>query len=438
MEKVKEFRQTRELHVWDKNPRGITESGFERLKKQIKKLGQYKPLLIKPDGTVIGGNMRLRAYQELNISPVWVSTITFEKLGDAFVAVIDGEKQEGIYRTVEQGMLEYALSDNDRAGYYEDENLVEIIDTYKDDIDFGDYSLDLGEPISIQGLIDKYTPDEEDEPPEVSDEPAISKLGEVYQLGKHRLMCGDSTKIEDVEKLMNGQKADMVFTDPPYGVNYEEKTRNIANQRKDILPVANDNLGKDALKEIVFPAFQNIATMLKNGGAYYVCSPQGGELGLMMMMMDAGIPCRHMIVWKKDAPVFSMGRLDYDYQHEPILYGWRGSHQFYGGGQFKSSVWDIPRPKSSKLHPTMKPIELVSNAIKNGSKSDDVILDLFGGSGSTLIACEQTNRTCYMMEIDPKYCDVIRRRYWKFVNNGDDVEWDEHTPGIDKESSIPS
>src|SRR3990167_4198 len=237
----------------------------------------------------------------------------------------------------------------------------------------------------------------------------------------HFLMCGDSTKIEDVEKLMNGQKADMCYTDPPYGVSYEEKTKNIANQRKDILPVSNDNLGKDALKEIVFPVFQNIATVLKSGGVYYVSSPQGGELGLMMMMMmNAGIEAKHMIIWAKDAPVFSMGRLDYDYQHEPILYGWRGSHQHFGQGHYKSSLWNIPRPKDSKLHPTMKPTELIVNIINNSSKQDDIVLDLFGGSGSTLIACEQTNRVCYMMELSEVYCDTIRRRYWKFINKTED------------------
>jgi len=269
----------------------------------------------------------------------------------------------------------------------------------------------------------------EDEVPEVPTE-AISKYGEVYQLGRHRLMCGDATKIKDVEKLMNGQKADMCYTDPPYGVNYEEKTKNIANQRKDILPVSNDNLGKDALKEIVFPAFQNIATVLKNGGVYYISSPQGGELGLMMMMMmkDAGIEARHMIVWAKDAPVFSMGRLDYDYQHEPILYGWRGPHQHYGQGHYKSSLWNIPRPKSSKLHPTMKPVELIVNCLKNSSKEGDIQIDLFGGSGTSIIACEQTNRTCYMMELDPKYCDVIRKRYAKFIKKED--TWQTETPSI--------
>lgn len=406
-EYMKETRKLSTLKNWDKNPRSIKDKDFERLKTQIRDLGQYKPLLITEDGTVLGGNMRLRAYKELGVEDVWVS-------------VVDAPTEEK--------KLEYALSDNDRAGFYDEDLLANLIPDYPD-FEWEQYAVDLGEPQTLDKLIESFKEVEEDEVPEVSEGEPESKLGEVYQLGRHRLMCGDATKIEDVEKLMNGAKADLCYTDPPYGVSYEEKTRSIANQRKDILPVKNDELGKDALKDIVFPAFQNIATVLKSGGCYYISSPQGGELGLMMMMMmDAGIEAKHMIVWAKDAPVFSMGRLDYDYQHEPILYGWRGSHQHYGNGKYKSSLWNIPRPKDSKLHPTMKPIELIVNIINNSSKQDDIVLDLFGGSGSTLIAAEQTNRTCYMMELDPKYCDVIRKRYAKFIDKED--EWEAITPQI--------
>jgi DNA modification methylase len=209
---------------------------------------------------------------------------------------------------------------------------------------------------------------------------------------------------------MDGKKADMVFTDPPYGVDIGDK-------------LGRDIMGDGSIAEmgaIVKDAFVNLSMVIKDGAAYYICSPQGGDMELMMMMMrDAGIKCRHQIIWKKDAAVFSMGRLDYDYIHEPILYGWKKAHQFYSNNE--TSVWEIPRPKSSKLHPTMKPIALVVKALKNSSKEEDLIVDLFGGSGSTLIACEQTNRICYMMELDPKYCDVIRKRYYKFI--GKEEEW---------------
>src|ERR1035437_5380335 len=199
----KEYRKLSELKNWDKNPRSIKGNDFARLKKQIQTLGMYKPLLVTADGTVLGGNMRLRAYKELGIDDVWVS-----------VVVADTEAKK----------LEYALSDNDRAGFYDADLLANLIPDYPD-FEWADYAVDLKEPQSLQDLIDSLTPVEEDEVPEVPTE-AISKLGEVYQLGRHRLMCGDATKIEDVEKLMEGQKADMVFTDPPYGMdldtNYDE------------------------------------------------------------------------------------------------------------------------------------------------------------------------------------------------------------------------
>lgn len=268
------------------------------------------------------------------------------------------------------------------------------------------------EPAEKLGLVD------EDEVPEQVE--SKTKLGDIYQLGEHRLMCGDSTSIDAVEKLMNGHKADMVFTDPPYGVSYEKKTREIANQSKTRLKstIAGDDIGVDGLKEIISQAFVNINLVLADKSSYYICSPQGGEPGLMMMMMmqDAGIPCRHMIIWVKNAPVFSMGRLDYDYRHEPILYGWspKRTHHKIMAGEHKNSVWEIKR-EPNKLHPTMKPVEIPVNAISNSCPSGGNVLDLFGGSGSTLIACEKTNRKCFMMELDPYYCDVIVARWEKYT-----------------------
>ena len=196
MNNGKHMRKIGELKNWDKNPRSIKEKDFERLKTQIRDLGQYKPLLITDDGTVLGGNMRLRAYRDLGIDDIWVS-------------VVDAPDEEARMR--------YALSDNDRAGYYDGDMLANLTGEYPD-FNWEDYAVDLNEPQTLDELIKSLAPIEEDEVPEVSDEPAVSKLGEVYQLGRHRLMCGDATKIEDVEKLMDGQKADMVFTDPPYGL----------------------------------------------------------------------------------------------------------------------------------------------------------------------------------------------------------------------------
>ena len=225
-------------------------------------------------------------------------------------------------------------------------------------------------------------------------------------------MCGDSTKTNDVECLMGGHKADMVFTDPPYNVSFEKKSKEILKS-KNYAKIENDDLSMDDFKTFLSQVFSNAHDVLKDSASYYVFSCQGGDQELMMMMMrECGIPCRHQIIWVKDAPVFSMGRLDYDYKHEPILYGWVKRHEFQRKGEQDKSVWEYKRTEN-KLHPTMKPVELIGNALLNSTKENDVVLDLFGGSGSTLIACEQLNRQCFMMELDPRYVDVIIDRWEK-------------------------
>lgn len=373
------------LHEWKDNPRNITKQDFERLKNQITKFGQYKPLLITKDGEVIGGNMRLKAYRELGIKDIWVSVV---------------EPKD------ENQKLEYALSDNDRAGYYDDDMLANLIPNYQ--IDWSQYAVDMKPPEDIQKLIDRIAPIEEDEAPEVSEGEAVSKLGEVYTLGRHRLMCGDSTKIEDVEKLMDGKKADMVFTDPPYGVDYEGRT-------KDKLKIENDTT-----TAIFGQALPNFISVSKAGASYYVCCPPGNNFIDFLKPFSEYCYQSSTIIWAKNSMV--MGHGDYHYQHEPILYGWAkgASHRYYGD-RTQTTLWNINRPTVSKFHPTMKPLALLVKAINNSSKSDDLVMDLFGGSGSTLIACEQTNRICYMMELDPKYCDVIRKRYYRFI--GKEEQW---------------
>ena len=223
-------------------------------------------------------------------------------------------------------------------------------------------------------------------------------------------MCGDSTCITDVEKLMDGQKADLLFTDPPYGVSYEKKTKEVLKS-KSYTKIQNDDLTLDQFKDFLYDIFTNAKTQLKESASYYVFSCQGGDQEMMMMMMrEAGLPCRHQIIWVKDAPVFSMGRLDYDYKHEPILYGWVKKHDFQRKGSQDKSVWEFKRTEN-KLHPTMKPVELIVNAILNSTKEKEIVLDLFGGSGSTLIAYEQTGRSARIMELDEHYCDVIIKRW---------------------------
>lgn len=212
----------------------------------------------------------------------------------------------------------------------------------------------------------------------------------------------------------------MTFTDPPYGVAIGDKNKllqSVQPSGRITENIENDNISVEELYDILVAAFTNLKDNSEDDASYYVCSPQGGGLGEMMMMMmkDSGLPVRHLLIWVKNAPTFSMGRLDYDYKHEPIMYTWGKSHNFYGNGTIKCSVWPFDKPRKCDLHPTMKPVALVAEAILNSSKKGDVVTDLFGGSGSTMMACEQTGRACRMMELDPHYCDVIIKRWEEFT-----------------------
>ncbi len=394
----KEYRNISSLKLWDKNPREINKKDFKRLCKQIKELGQYKPLIVTTDNEVIGGNMRMRAYQELGIKDVWVSVVNPKD---------EAEK------------IKIALSDNDRAGYYNDDMLGELCYDFADKINFEDFSIDLKEPFNLKDFMSNYAPETEkdDEVPELPKEP-ISKLGDLYILGEHRLICGDSTDKKYYEILMGDNRADMVFTDPPYGVDYGKKNRMLNSFQKagrNLKDIANDMLKGDKLFEFLVKVF----TLNYEHGAdhcsYYVTAPQGGELGLMMMMMMmSGLPVKHVLIWAKNSPSFSLGRLDYEYQHEPILYTWKKTHKFYGQGT-RRSIWEIPKPRKCDIHPTMKPVELIENALRNSTQENNIVLDVFGGSGSTLIACEKLNRKCRMIELDPAYCDVIVTRWEEFT-----------------------
>ena len=266
-------------------------------------------------------------------------------------------------------------------------------------------------------------------------EAPISKRGEVYQCGEHRLMCGDATSAADVAQLMDGEKADMVFTDPPYGVAIGDKNAAInavepgRGGRIEQNILGDSGMSDEECGEKLWrPAFQNAADNSADYAAIYVTMPQGGT-HMMMMMMRGSWQVKHELMWLKNRPTFSMGRLDYDYKHEPICYGWKKSHRFFGNGDFTKSVWEFDKPVSSKLHPTMKPVALVENALKNSSQKGEVILDLFGGSGTTMIAAESLGRKARLMELDAHYCDVIRKRWAEFVH-GEGCDWQALTPAI--------
>lgn len=388
---MKDTRKLSTLHGWKDNPRNITTKDYERLKLQIQKLGQYKPILITKDGEVIGGNMRIKAYQELGITDVWVSEVDPKD---------ENEK------------LEYALSDNDRAGYYDDDMIANLIPNY--DIDWSQYAVDMKPPEDIQKLIDRIAPVEEDEAPEVSEGEPVSKLGEVYQLGRHRLMCGDSTDTGSVAMLMNGQKADCLYTDPPYGMsldtNYDDmfkgdKTHKNKGDRFEKV-IADDNYFDPSFLFVILP---DIKEMFLWGADYFYNSlPRGGSWSAWdkrSEKLDDVIGNTTEFLWSKQPHRRMTAR---------VL--WSGHH-----GMGKDD-------DKKRLHPTQKPVGLHKWFFENYGNGINSVVDLFGGSGSTLIACEQTNRICYMMELDPKYCDVIRKRYAKFI--GKEAEWQTITPII--------
>ena len=378
------------LHNWQHNPRSISKDNFERLKKQITKLGIYKPLLITEDGTVLGGNMRLKAYKDLGIKEVPVSIVE---------------------APTEEKKIEYALSDNDRAGQYEGDQLADLIGNFPE-VEWNDYAVDIKPPLLVHDLMDQYSEVVEDEVPEVSQDPPISKLGEVYTLGRHRLMCGNSTLIEDVEKLMDGKKADMVFTDPPYGIDVVNKDGFIGGGSK-IAPVNKFSrvIGDDVKIDVSFLLNNAPKAIIWRGNYFCHYLPKGG----------------HWLVWDKaftdnerEALTFSECELAWTNIDGVSVKKYKA----------RSAGFSREGESGSRLHPTQKSIIVLSDILRDWSIEGNIVQDLFGGSGSTLIACEQTNRICFMSEIDEKYSDVIRKRYWKFTHDNKEEGWQDGTKAI--------
>lgn len=377
----------KEIKPYAKNAKKHDATQIENVRKSIEKFGIVQPLVIDKDKTLVIGHCRLEACKRLGYKEL--PCVQVDKLTDEEVAMLR--------------LLDNKLN--------ESEWDVDLLAEELENLDFGEFDLDWG--IELPDLEKDVEEDNYEEPEQLETK---VKRGDIWQLGEHRLMCGDSTKEEDVKVLMDDKLADLLFTDPPYNVNIEQKKKKKILHCNEYNAIMNDDLPIDEFKEFLKNIFVNANKVIKNDASYYVFSCQGGdnEMMMMMMMREAGIKCRHQIIWVKDAPVFSMGRLDYDYKHEPILYGWKEKHNFYRRGEQDKSVWEFKRT-SNKLHPTMKPVELVANALLNSTKNGDLVLDLFGGSGSTLIASEQLKRKCYTMELDEHYCDVIIDRWEKFT-----------------------
>lgn len=370
------------------NARTHSPEQVDQIAASIKEFGFNNPVLIDKKNGIIAGHGRVMAARKLELKEV--PTVRLEHLTETQKkAFILADNKIAMNAGWDEELLALELKDLDDVMF--DLNLT----------GFDGKELDeLIQPEPVAGLTD------EDEVPEEPIEP-VTKAGDLWILGNHRLLCGDSTKPEDVERLMDGQKADMVFTDPPYNINYG----NIKHPKSKIRSIENDNMTKDQFRDFCFKFIDLIK--LHCDGCVYVFGPPGPDGRIMFTELDKVLHCSTTIIWNKDQ--FTLGRGKYQNKYEPCWFGWNKSGSAFTNDRKLTNVWDFPRPKSSDLHPTMKPVELVENAIGHSSLAGAVVLDSFGGSGSTLIASEKTGRKGRLIELDPKYCDVIIERWQNFT-----------------------
>jgi DNA modification methylase len=385
-----EYLAPSQLTPYVNNARTHSPEQIDQIAASIKEFGFVNPILVDERGVIVAGHGRLAAAHKLGMSQVPVIYL------------------KHLTETQRRGLI---IADNRiamNAGWDEELLKVEL-----EALQIEDFDLDLlgFDPTEIDNILfsDEEDTSEEDEAvPELPEVP-ISKLGDVWILGDHRVLCGDATLPADIEKLMSGQLADMVFTDPPYNVDYGNTAKDkIRGKSRTIM---NDNLGA-AFGQFLLDSVTNMLAVTK--GALYICMSTREIPTLHDAFEKAGGKWSDYLVWAKH--MFTMGGSDYQRQYEPILYGWKqGNDHYWCGARDQGNVWFIKKPSRNTLHPTMKPIELVERALKNSSKSHDIVLDSFGGSGSTLIACEKLGRQCRMLELDPKYVDVIVKRWEEFT-----------------------
>jgi DNA modification methylase len=384
------------------NPR-LNDHAVEGVAASLRRFGWQQPIVAKPSGEVVAGNTRLKAARAIGHETIPVVRFHGSDLDATAFAIADnrtGEKAEWDDPALANLLEELRAEDALEGVGYTDEEVGALLD----------------------GLRGK-TETEEDEAPEPPDE-AVTKPGDLWLLGEHRVLCGDSKDPAQVEALLDGNKASLVFTDPPYGVAIGAKNRllnNLVGSKANTNDIVDDSLKPKELAAQLLPTFTNIRKIvMADDCTVFVTAPQGGELCMMMMMMmqEAGLRARHVLIWKKNSPTFSLGRLDYDYQHEPILLTWGKRHKRPMKGEHRTSVWEIDKPRASPEHPTMKPVALPANAMLNNSERGDLVFDAYLGSGTTLIAAEQLNRRCFGLEIEPRYCDVIVQR-WETLTGKD-------------------
>ena len=382
-----------ELIPADYNPRKKLKPGdkeYKKIKDSITEFGYVEPVIVNSDMTIIGGHQRVTVLGDLGYDEI-----------DCIVIDIDKTKEKA---------LNIAL--NKITGEWNKELLADLIkDLQSSDFDVGFTGFD---PPEIEQLFNsvhdkKITEDDYDVDKELK-KPPVAQTGDIWLLGRHRVICGDSILPETYEVLMDGKKANLVLTDPPYNVNVEESAGKIQN----------DNMPDEDFYKFLFAAFVNMEQSMEQDASIYVFHADSKGLIFRQAFHDAGFYLSGCCIWKKNALV--LGRSPYQWQHEPCLFGWKvgGKHQWYSDRK-QTTIWEYDRPKSSKEHPTMKPVALMAYPIQNSCMSNCIVLDPFLGSGSTLIACEQTGRICYGIELDVKFVDVIVDRYIGQCGSSEDV-----------------
>ncbi len=391
LEKIK----VSELKYAKYNPRKDLKPGdseYEKLKKSIEEFGYVEPVIWnKKTGNVVGGHQRLKVMNQLGYKEI-----------DCVVLDIEETKEKA---------LNIAL--NKISGDWDMPLLTDLLkDINESDFNVTLTGFDMGEISDLfkDELVENVKEDDNfdiDKETESIEKP-ISQKGDIWLLGKHKLMCGDSTKLEDVEKLMDNEQADLFLTDPPYNVDYSGTAGKIQNDKQE----------DEKFRKFLVDAFGCAKSVMKNGASFYIWHADSEGLNFRGACCDVGLKVRQCLIWNKSSLV--MGRQDYQWKHEPCIYGWKdGDSHYWGSDRKQTTVIDFAKPRKSELHPTMKPVELFAYQIMNSSKVGDIVLDLFGGSGTTIIASEQLDRKARVMELDEKFADVIVKRFADSYGNKD-------------------
>ena len=388
-----------DIHPYERNPRN-NDAAVAAVAKSIREFGFKNPIILDREHVIVAGHTRMLAAKQLGLTEVpcvIAEDLTPEQVKAFRIADNKtGEIAEWNYELlpVELRELQNAQFDLSLLGFDTDE--LEKLLSGTDEVTEGETE-----------------PDAVPEMPEV----ASSRPGEVYQLGEHRLLCGDSTGEADTAKLMAGGMVDLYLVDPPYNVALTGSTG---------LTIQNDDMGDGEFRSFLTQAFTTAAEVIKPGASFYIFHSDSESANFRLACRDTGLDVHQTLYWVKNS--FVLGRFDYHYMSESVLYGWKAgeAHRWFND-RCQTNILNFDKPKCNTVHPSMKPVEMLVYIIRNSSARGDIVLDNFGGSGSTLVACEQTGRKCRMLELDPKYCDVIRRRWAEFVH-GEGCDWQALTP----------